>query len=254
MPAAVNPLDLTGKRVLVTGASSGIGRATALLLADLGASLTLVARRAEVLEEVRVAMPEPDRHVVAPFDLADVDRIAPWMKERVGAAGGPFDGVVHAAGMGGATPLRVLSRKAVDAVALPNMYAVLGLLRAVASKGVAADGCSVVLLSSAAALVGSPGLVAYSATKGAVQAVVRSAAVELQGRRVRVNAVAPGYVAAPMMEQSRAELPGGDAAVARQFLGMISPEEVAAAVAYLLSDAARRVTGSTLVIDGGFTC
>lgn len=252
-PPAANPFDLTGKRVLVTGASSGIGRATAVLLSRLGAVLTLTGRRADALEETRAAAAAPERHATSVLDLTDVDRVPAWLKELASAAGAPFDGVVHSAGVGGAAPLRTLSRKAVDAVALPNVYATLALLRGVASKGTAADGCSVVLLSSAAALAGAPGLVAYSATKGAVQAVVRSAALELRGRRMRVNAVAPGYVATPMMARSRDELPGFEAAAARQFLGIVEPDEVAAGVAYLLSDAAARVTGTTLVIDGGFT-
>ena len=254
MAAHVNPLDLSAKRVLVTGASSGIGRATALLLSELGATLTLAGRRAEALEATQAATRTPEAHAITAFDLADTDAIPGWLKERAAAAGAPFDGIVHSAGVGGAAPLRVLSRKALEAVAIPNLYATFGVLRAVASKGVVADGASVVLMSSAAALVASPGLSAYSATKGAVQAAVRSAALELRGRRVRVNAVAPAYVATPMMEQSRAELPGFAEVEARQFLGLIPPDEVAAAVAYLLSDVAARVTGSTLVIDGGFTC
>ena len=250
----MNPLDLSGKRVLVTGASSGIGRATALMLAELGATLTLAGRRADALEATRAATRAPETHTSTAFDLGQTDAIPGWLKELATAGGGPFDGIVHSAGVGGVTPLRLLSRKALDAVAVPNFYATLGLLRGVASKGVVSDGASVVLLSSVAALVASPGLTAYSATKGAIQATVRSAAAELRGRRVRVNAVAPAYVATPMMEQSRAELPGFAEIEARQFLGFIPPDEVAAAVAYLLSDAAARVTGSTLVIDGGFSC
>ena len=247
-----NPLDLAGKHVLVTGASSGIGRATAVLLGDLGARLTLVGRRAAALDETRSATACPDAHTTLVLDLADYDAVVAAARGWP-ATIGPLDGLVHSAGVGGAGALRTLSRKTIDEVAGPNMYAALALLRAVASKGVAADGSSVVLLSSAAALSGSAGLVAYSATKGAIQAIVRSAAAELKARRIRVNAVAPGYVATPMMEQSRQTLLGFAAVEARQFLGVLEPTEVAAAIAYLLCDAARRVTGTTLVIDGGLT-
>lgn len=252
MPVPPNPLDLTGKHVVVTGGSSGIGRATAILLSELGARLTLVGRRAIALDETRMATGRPDAHTCQLLDLADYDAVIASAREWPTTIGA-IDGLVHSAGVGGAGALRTLSRKGIDAVAGPNMYATLALLRAVASKGVAVDGSSVVVVSSAAALIGSAGLVAYSATKGAVQAIVRSAAVELKGRKIRVNAVAPGYVATPMMEQSRQSLLGFEAVEARQFLGVLEPVEVAAAVAYLLSDAAKRVTGTTLVIDGGLT-
>lgn len=253
MTADYNPLGLGGKLVLVTGASSGIGRAVAVAASRLGARVILGGRRADALAESRAAL-SGDGHLVAPFDLTDVDAVPAWVKALVAEAGAPLDGVVHSAGVGRPTPLRVLGRAAVDGIMTPNVYAALALLRAVSAKGVGRDGASVVLMSSVAGLVGTPGLVAYSASKAALTAIARSAAHELGGKRIRVNCVAPGYVETPMLDEARASLSGDFAALEkRHFLGFARPEEVAIAVVYLLSDAARVVTGTTLVIDGGYS-
>lgn len=252
-----NPLDLSGKRVLVTGASSGVGRATAVALARLGARLTLGGRRADALEETRgmLSAPADGAHETACFDLLDVDAIPGWMKTLSADAGSPFDGVVHAAGVSTAIPVRILSKARMDAVLVPNLYASLALVRGIAAKGVGADGASLVLISSVSGLAGALGHTVYSASKGALHAMARSAAKELAPRRMRVNCVAPAWVEGPIMDVVNDIR--GDAFQAvkdRQFLGSIPPEDVAMSAAYLLSDAARRITGTTLVIDGGWTC
>lgn len=250
----MNPLDLTGKLVLVTGASSGIGRATAGVLSRLGARVVLAGRREGALEETRQGLESPGRHLAAPFDLADVDGVPAWIKGIAAQAGALLDGVVHSAGVGGVVPLRLLGSEAIERVMVPNLHAALALLRGAASRQVTADGASVVLLSSVAGMAGSPGLAAYGASKAALSSLARTSAMELRSRRIRVNCVTPGYVATPMMEESRAALPGFEAQEARQFLGIIPPDEVGTAVAYLLCDAARHITGTSLVIDAGYTC
>jgi NAD(P)-dependent dehydrogenase (short-subunit alcohol dehydrogenase family) len=254
MPAVRNPLSLDDKTILVTGASSGIGRSTAVLLSELGARVVLSGRRMEALEETRAAMHQPDAHFLEPFDLNDTDAIPAWMKEVRGRAGVPFDGVVHSAGISLTMAIRTASRKNTDALMIPNVYAALALLRGVSAKGVGAEPCSVVLLSSVASLIGSPGLVAYAGSKGALNSIVRSAAKELGAKRIRVNAIAPGYVQTPMYDEMKATNPGDVQRLEEQhFLGIPKPEEVGVMAAYLLSDAARVVTGTTLVIDGGYS-
>jgi NAD(P)-dependent dehydrogenase (short-subunit alcohol dehydrogenase family) len=248
------PLDLDGKLVLVTGASSGIGRVTARVLDELGATLVLSGRRADALEETRAALSTDAEHRIVSFDLTEVDAIDGWLKEDVVQGNRRLDGLVHSAGMGGVTPLRTQSRTSIERVMVPNLFAALGLMRGAASKRVFNDGASLVFVSSVAGIVGSAGLTAYSASKGGLEAAVRSAAVELRQRKLRVNAVAPGYVRTPLMDRSLSELPDVSAIETRQFLGILEPEEVAIAIAYLLSDSAKRITGTTLVIDGGYTC
>ncbi|MBD0320984.1 MAG: SDR family NAD(P)-dependent oxidoreductase, partial [Gemmatimonadetes bacterium] len=123
--AAYNPLSLVGKVILVTGASSGIGRETAVVLARLGARVVLSGRRQDALEETLARMPSPEAHRVEAFDLGEVDAIPEWMKRVRAAAGAPLDGVVHSAGVASLAPLRTASRKAIEGMMLPNVYAAL---------------------------------------------------------------------------------------------------------------------------------
>jgi NAD(P)-dependent dehydrogenase (short-subunit alcohol dehydrogenase family) len=174
--------------------------------------------------------------------------------EVVGTAGAPLNGSVHCAGVLSHIPLRAVSSANIDSMMVPNLHAALMLLRAVTSKNVAAStGISVVLISSAAALVASPGMATYSASKMALYAVARAAAKELAAKRVRVNCIAPAYVRTPMFEHTAGAMIDSERIEKQQFLGIIDPEEVGVIAAYLLSDAARSVTGSQFVIDGGFT-
>ena len=253
--ATHNPLSLDGKTILVTGASSGIGRSTAVLLSQLGARVVLAGRRADALEETRAGMENPELHLAESFDLGEVDEVAAWLKGVRERAGAPLDGLVHSAGISNTMSIRVANRKNIDQMMIPNVYAALALLRGISTKGVAADPSSVVLLSSVASISGSPGLVTYAGTKGALNSIVRSAAKELGPKRIRVNAIAPGYVATPMYDEMKATTPGEVIARLEEqhFLGIPRPEEVAVMAAYLLSDAARVVTGTTLVIDGGYS-
>jgi NAD(P)-dependent dehydrogenase (short-subunit alcohol dehydrogenase family) len=254
MALMYNPLDLTGKQILVTGASSGIGRATAVTLSQLGARVILTGRREVALQETRAAMVHPTEHLIEPFDLSDSDAIPSWLKGLVVKTGAKLDGVVHSAGISKYTPVRTVNRKVLDEILLPNVYAAMTLLRGFASKDTGADGGSFVMLSSIAGVAGMPGLVAYGGSKGALIAIAQGAAVELKARKIRVNCIAPGYVDTPLLDTARNGLPGTfEQNEQRQFLGIITPEEVAVACGYLLSDAARSITGTTLLIDGGYT-
>jgi NAD(P)-dependent dehydrogenase (short-subunit alcohol dehydrogenase family) len=251
-----NPLDLNGKLILVTGASSGIGRATAIVLSRLGASVILNGRRKEKLEETASLMDHAAQHHIEPLDLSDVDAIPAWMQRLSKTYDSGLSGVVHSAGVGLALPIRAITKAKAEEVMSLNAYASMELLRGTASKGVAAaEGCSVVLLSSVNALIGVSGKTVYGAAKAALHGIARSASLELSPKRIRVNCIAPAWVDTPMLRQALQELPDGipDLKI-RQFLGLIAPEEVGIAAAYLLSDATRHITGTTLVLDGGYTC
>jgi NAD(P)-dependent dehydrogenase (short-subunit alcohol dehydrogenase family) len=252
----LNPLDLSGKLILVTGASSGIGRATAAVLSQLGADLILSGRREAELK-ITAEMLKGEGHVqTEPFDLGDIDAIPLWIKRICEGHDHGFHGIVHSAGLGVTIPVRILNRRKLDDVMTINVYAALGLLRGVATnRSASPDGCSVVLFSSVAGLVGAPGKTAYGGSKAALQLIAKSAALELAEKQIRVNCIAPGWVDTPMLRQAMEELPGGLPDLkTRQVLGLIAPEEIGTAAAYLLSDATRHMTGTTLVLDGGYTC
>jgi NAD(P)-dependent dehydrogenase (short-subunit alcohol dehydrogenase family) len=249
-----NPIDLTGKLVLITGASSGIGRATAVVLSRMGARLILSGRRIEAIEETRAACENCAIHLCSAFDLIDLDGIPRWVAESVGNAGPLLDGTVHCAGLGGHIPLRAASSRNIEAVMKVNVHAAIMLLRGVTARHIAhSSGMSVVLISSAAALVASPGLATYSGSKAALHALARSAAKELAAKKVRVNCIAPSYVRTPMFDHAAEAIEDFEQIEKQQFLGIIDAEEIGVMAGYLLSHAARSITGSHFVIDGGFT-
>lgn len=252
-----NPLDLTGRRILVTGASddSDIGRALCVTLADLGARLVLTGRRTDALERTRALLDDPGRHQVAPFDLTDLDAVPGWMKE-LADAGGPLDGLVHSASVQGYSVLRQVTAAQFERYFALNVGAALMLARGFHQKTVAApDGGAIVFVGSVAGLRGQKGRSLYAASKAALVSVAQSLALELAGRRIRVNVIAPAVVLGAKAEQQFAMLPAEQKAVldAAHPLGYGTPQDVADAAAYLLAGSGRWITGVTLPLDGGFS-
>ena len=187
-----NPLDLSGQRFLVTGASSEIGSQTCRLLAKLGASVLLVARNESNLKAVREELGEGSHHCV-PFDLECVEDIPFWLKSLV-QNHGLLNGLVHIAGVQSVNPLRSTPLEEIETMIRVNLTSSLILFKAFAGRGFRAQNSSVVFVSSVAGIIGESGIAVYSATKGALNSLARSLAVEFSGSRIRVNAVAPGFI------------------------------------------------------------
>lgn len=249
----VNPLEMIGRRILVTGASSGIGRETAVLLSQLGANLLLVGRDLARLEETRTLL-VGEGHRIESFDLGRVDDIPDWLK-RIASEFGTLSGVVHCAGVQSALPIRAVSASQVARMTEINVTAAFMLAKGLRQKPVLNPPASLVFVSSVMGLVGTPGRSVYSATKGALISMTRSLAIELAREGLRVNCVAPAFIETPMFDEIK-NMVGSDGLIAIQQahpLGIGKPRDVANAIAFLLAQTGRWITGSTLVVDGGYT-
>lgn len=247
----MNPMAMPGKRVMVTGAGSGIGRATALLLSELGASVVLVGRDSAKLATTQATCVQGDA-VVEPFDLSAGDQIVNWMRGVSGRLG-RLDGLVHCAGIQTFNPLRSLTVKSLDRLFSVNAVSSAMLIKSMQYVDCGADRASIVMTASTAAILGTPANGAYGASKAAVMSMVRTFAMELVERGIRLNAVAPALVDTDMVQNVRDIMtPEAFAALERIHpMGLGKPEDVANGIVFLLSDAARWITGQTLILDGG---
>lgn len=228
------------KNYLITGASGGLGSAVQMALRGDGHDIVTIGRQGI-------------GHIRFDFVSAPALEISKLIKDVVAERCVPFDGMVHCAGIEVVAPLRLTS-DAQYRVAMMAADSAFAILRAAASKGVMADGGSIVIMSSVAAHRGTAGMTAYSAGKAAIEAMVRCAAVELAPRGIRVNAIAAGAFRSPMHERILKRMPidAHDAYEAAHPLGTGSVNDVRDAVLYLLSEASRWTTGTTIVVDGGY--
>lgn len=248
-----NPFSLADKHILVTGASSGIGQQTAITASQLGASLHLVGRNTERLTATQQACDQPNLHELLSCDLATgegMNNLKSWLQAKQ-----QLDGVVHAAGLSPTVPLRALSAAKIREILQVNLEAGLQLAQLVTKKNLIPEtGQSLVFISSVMASTGEAGKLLYGASKGGLEAAVKSIAIELAPKNIRANCVAPGVVQSPMSESSPYQQDQEALQAVRDAhpLGLGSPTDVANACAYLLSDAAQWVTGTSLSIDGGY--
>lgn len=249
-----NFFNLKDKLFLVTGASSeGIGRATAILLSQLGARVILVGRNKEQLDHTFAKL-LGSGHGVEIFDLTQVDEIPDWMK-TIADNYGSLNGLVHSAGLHLLKPLALMNADHLRTLMDINVFAAMSLVKGIRQKMVRATSVSVVLLSSVVALVGQPVVSGYAASKGALLAMMRSLALELAPENVRVNCISPGIVETDMTTHLFSRL-GEDYArriIEEHPLGIGQPQDVANAIVFLLSEASRWITGTNMVLDGGYT-
>jgi NAD(P)-dependent dehydrogenase (short-subunit alcohol dehydrogenase family) len=244
---------LGGYHILVTGASSGLGQQAAIQLSKVGARVTLIGRSEERLA-VTLASMAGEGHSSTSVDMSDAE-VAADAVQAVAKQRGTLQGVFHSAGTALISPARVTKNRHLDDVFGAGVRGAFGVARAAAKKGVVEDGGSLVFMSSVSALRGRQGMSAYSAAKAAVDGMVRVLATELADRRIRVNSIIAGAVATAMHDDF---VTTASEELVRNYeqlhlLGFGRPEDIGSAATFLLSDASRWITGTNMVVDGGYT-
>ncbi|MCS3810969.1 SDR family oxidoreductase [Xanthomonas sp. 4461] len=246
-----NPFSLAGKRLLVTGASSGLGRTIALNCARMGAGLVVTgrdtARLTGTLDELHAISAASHQAINADLIVAD-ERNA-----LVDSLSAPLHGVVHSAGISRLCPARMMNEAHLHEVQSTNVDAPVLLTQGLLKRNlIAADG-SIVFIASIAAHIGVAGVGAYSASKAALIAYSRCLAMEVVKRGIRVNCLSPALVDTPLLDATAKVVGSLDAERANYPLGFGKPDDVANAAIFMLSDASRWITGTSLVMDGGLT-
>lgn len=244
-----NPFSLLGKTILVTGASSGIGKETAISCSKMGAKVIITARNQERLQDTfELLEGENNQQIIA--DLTNEDDI-----NSLVATVDKIDGVVLCAGKGKTLPVLFSKRNEFDDIFNVNFFSPIELLRLLARKKCLNYNSSVVMISSIGGIKKiTPGGAIYGSSKSALNSMVQYFAIELAPKKIRVNSICPGMVETPLIYRGALTQEQYDADKSQYPLKRYGqPVDIANGVIYLLSDASSWVTGQSLVIDGGIT-
>ena len=249
-----NPLSLKGKNILITGASSGIGRGCAAYMDRLGANLILCGRNEERLIQTKQLLRPDNNHTTSAFDMLDTANLEPVLK-GITAKTGPIDGAVLCAGITKTMPLKFTSEKDINNLLNTNLTSIIVFVKHLLNAKISARPCSIVLISSVAGVTGAPGKSVYSASKAGLFGLCKSLAVELAQDKIRVNTISPGYVKTDMFAELQKQLTKEqlENIVSQHPLGLGEVDDIAASAAFLLSDSSRWMTGANLVVDGGYS-
>lgn len=245
-------LDLKGKTVLVTGASSGIGCQTAIYLTKLGAKVVITGRNEERLNETYAQL-TGDGHLKITADLTnseDVKNIFVYSKQN----NLKFNGLVHCAGVSCVMPIKVLTKETLQNIFDVNYFSFVDLVKEFAKKTNSENGSSIVTTSAILVKKPRPYELAYITSKAALEAAVPVMALEYRKRAFKVNAVIPGFVNTPMMHEAMQKFDNAEAMnkTAEAFLyGIEEAQDISEIIAFLISDSSKVINGRCVYADGG---
>ncbi|MCB5234428.1 MAG: SDR family oxidoreductase [Candidatus Cloacimonetes bacterium] len=244
---------LKGKRILITGASSGIGRACAILCSMLGAEIVACGRNEERLADT-ISKLSGSGHLSLAFDLNNEQNIEEEIRKLKGS--NPISGFIHSAGIERTNPLKTVYMDDFVEMFKTNVASATAITKQITKPGIYdKNGLSIVLISSVIGLLGERGKIEYSATKAALSGLTKSLALELSAKNVRVNSISPAMIKTEMLDRMFEVLPRESVAniEGRHLLGIPDVQSVASMAVYLLSDAARYITGTNIVLDSGYS-
>ena len=245
-------IKFNGENILVTGASDGIGKATCILLNELGANVIGIARSEEKLVQIKEEVVDKNRFHYICRDLSiGLDEL-PKMVMSIAKNFGKLDGLVCCAGKVDIIPLKGVTSKNINNVFDLNFKSLLLITKGFADKRVSFDGASIVYISSINSLIGSKGIVGYASSKGAINSLVKALALETSNRKIKINGVLPSYIATDVMLGSQDLYNENfiDDTKSLHPLGSGETQDVATLILLLLSSASRLITGQSIAIDG----
>jgi|WetSurMetagenome_2_1015567.scaffolds.fasta_scaffold431283_2 NAD(P)-dependent dehydrogenase (short-subunit alcohol dehydrogenase family) len=249
-----NSFEIKNKVILITGATSGIGKSCAIECSKMGAKLILIGRDIQKLDLLKNEI-EGNEHIFIPLDITQYNKLENIIvdaNEKLGT----ISGFIHSAGIEITKPLSMLKIDDYEKIFSINVYSGFELAKIISKKKfINPEGGSFVFISSLFGLLGKPGVIAYSATKGALISGVKSMALELIPKKIRVNCVLPAVIETEMIksffnnisEESKNNI------LNMHPMGIGTPEDVANACIFLLSDASKWITGTNLIVDGGYS-
>lgn len=245
--------SLHERNIIITGATSGIGKACAIRCSELGAHVVVIGRDDKRLDETYDLL-YGEGHLRISADVSDTESIKDIVSKSQSTLGN-IDGFIHSAGVSYHKPLHLMNRFDYESMYAVNVLAAFEFCKQISRKGVFREGASFVLIGSVMASVGATLKVGYCSSKGALVSGMKAMALELANKKIRVNTISPGVIETEMVKRNYAK--ADDKALAnvlnKQVLGLGQPDDVANASIYLLSDASRFITGTDLLVDGGYT-
>ena len=243
-----NPFSLKGKTILITGASSGIGKAVSIECSKMGATIIATGRNRERLTDTMNSLEVSDTHKCVQADLTNDSDVVSLVEELP-----MLDGVVFCAGVNDKSLAKMIDQGKIDKMFQTNVFSQMLLTKELVKKKKINAGASMVMISSIASTYATISNALYASSKGAIEAYMRTLALELAPSKIRVNAIRPGMVETPILGSY--VMSDGLDEFKKQFpLGRFGqPEEIAYGIIYLLSDASKWTTGSLITIDGGIT-
>lgn len=257
----MNKFSLLNKVIVITGASSGIGRQCVLECARMGAKVILIGRDIERLNEVHNEVCQhldddlKENYLIYSIDLLDNLKDLSRIIEEVVSKLGKIHGFIHAAGIEKTLPISAMKDVDYENIFRVNSISGFELAKIVSRKKYISEKASFVFISSITAVIGRAGVVAYAASKGALVAGAKSMALELASKNINVNCISPGTILTPMMINYLESIPAEEKDKRKEGfpLGLGEPVDVANAAIFLLSDASKWITGQNLIVDGGYT-